>query len=102
AGSARQFLNAGLEELCGLVKASELTTDPDRREELARLCLNSLNLRPAGETRAQAEDRLMTLSTTERQRVLQEARAAEERARQIREAMASRAAAEAAAKYGSE
>jgi hypothetical protein len=57
--------------------------------------LKSLGLRPAGESIAQAQDRLTTLSTAERQRVILAARQAEERARQIREAMAREAAREA-------
>ncbi len=77
-------------------------SDPDRREELSRLCLRALNLRPAGETAAQAQDRLTTLNTVERQHVIAAARAAEERARQIREAMAKQAAEEAADKWSRE
>ncbi len=86
----------GLDELAELVKAPQLIADSDRREELSRLCLKALDLRPAGETAAQAQDRLTTLNTAERQRVVAAARAAEERARQIREAMAKKAAEEAA------
>jgi hypothetical protein len=102
AETARRLLFTGLDELAGLVKASQLISDPDRREELSRLCLRALNLRPAGETAAQAQDRLSTLSTAERQRVVAAARAAEERARQIREAMAKKAAEEAADKWSRE
>ena len=98
---AREFLKTGLEQLAALVKAADLTTDADRREELARLCLKALGLCPAGETAAQAEDRLMTLSLAERERVIHEGQAAEERARQIREAMAAAAAQEATATYSS-
>ena len=79
--------------------APQLVSDPDRREELARLCLRALGLLPAGETAAQAQDRLTTLSTAERQRVIREAREAERRAQKIREAMVKKAAEEAAAKY---
>jgi hypothetical protein len=92
---ASDFLESGLGELADLTPASSFVTDPDRREELARLCLKALDLRPAGETLAQAQDRLATLNTAERQRVIKAARAAEERAREIREAMARQAAREA-------
>jgi len=102
AEAARQFLLAGLDDLAGLVKAPQLISDPDRREELSRLCLRALNLHPAGETAAQAQDRLTTLNTVERQHVIAAARAAEERARQIREAMAKQAAEEAADKWSRE
>ena len=95
APQAYNFLSRGLNELAKLIQAQQFITDPDRREELARLCLKELGLRPAGETMAQAQDRLATLNTIERQRVIQAARAAEERARQIRAAMAAEAAREA-------
>lgn len=102
AGPARDFLSTGLNELAELVAAPHLVNDPDRREELVRLCLKGLGLRPAGESVPHAEDRLTTLSSVERQRVIHEARAAEERARKIREAMAKKAAEEAAARYMTE
>lgn len=98
----RALLAHGLTELAGVVQAPQLVSDPDRREELARLCLKGLGLRPAGETAAQAEDRLTTLNSAERQRVVRAAREAERRAQEIRDAMAKKAAEEAAAKYMSE
>ncbi|MCI0461831.1 MAG: hypothetical protein L0Z62_33185 [Gemmataceae bacterium] len=104
---ALRFLAEGLNELAALVDAPRLVTDPDRREELARLCLEALGLRPAGETAEQAEDRLTTLSSVERERVIRASRAAENRAAElreqaVREAMARRAAEEAAARYSPE
>ena len=92
AAQAYQFLSEDLQTLAGFTQAPRFVSDPDRREELARSCLQSLGLRPAGESVAQAQDRLTTLSTPERQRVILAARQAEERARQIREAMAREAA----------
>jgi hypothetical protein len=86
-------------ELAGLMPASAVVADADRREEVARLALSALSLRPAGESEAFARDRLTTLSTAERVRVLAASRAAEERARAIREALAKKAAAEAADKW---
>lgn len=79
--------------------AEKYVRDPDRREELARLVLAGFGLRPAGETRAQAQDRLTSISTVERNRVLKASRAAEERARAIREALARKAAEESADKW---
>ncbi len=73
--------------------------DPDRREEIARLSLARLGYRPAGETEAQALDRLKSISAAERARVIKAARMAEERARAIREALARKAAEESADKY---
>jgi hypothetical protein len=99
AAQVHSFLSEGLTELAGLIPAPRFVSDPDRREELARLCLRQLGLRPAGESAAQAQDRLTTLSTAERQRVILAAREAEERARAIREAMAQKAAEEAADKW---
>jgi hypothetical protein len=99
AAVARTFLASEVAELSALVPAPRLVSDPDRREELVRLCLKTLGLRPAGESVAQAQDRLTTLSSLERQRVVLAARAAEERARAIREAMRRKAAEEAVARY---
>lgn len=92
AGLALWFLTAGLKEVAELTTAEKFVSDPDRREELARLCLKGLGLRPAGETEAQAQDRLATLNTAERQRVIAAARAAEKRAQEVRDAMAREAA----------
>ena len=95
---AYEFLRAGLNELAGVVSADLFVTDPDRREELARLCLEALDLLPGGETKAQAADRLKTLGSIERQKVIEETRAAEKRARELRAAMEKKQAEEAAAK----
>ncbi len=102
AASALQLLASGLAEAADLTPAGKFVSDPDRREELARLCLKALGLRPAGESLAQAQDRLATLNTAERQRVIKAAREAEARARKIREEMAKKAAEEAADKWGRE
>lgn len=89
-------------ELAAQAAAGKFVTDPDRREELARLALARLGYRPAGETQAQAQDRLTTLSSAERARVLRAARQAEQRAREIREALIRKAAEESADKWGRE
>ena len=94
-----QLLDADAAELAARVVARKFVTDPDRREELARRALSRLGFRPAGESLAQAQDRLATLDSTERARVLQASRAAEQRARQIREALARKAAQESADKW---
>lgn len=93
------FLNgAELRELAGLVDAGKLIADGDRREELARLALRALGQRPDGETPAQAQDRLATVSSVEAARLFRESQAAEQRAREVRDAMARKAAQEAADK----
>jgi|SRR5581483_10153577 len=102
AAQAYEFLALGLDDVAAIVPPQSFASDADRREELARLCLRALGLHPAGESQSQAEDRLTTLDSVERGRVIREARAAEARARQIREEMARKAAEEAAAVYGRE
>ena len=98
APAAAGFLDAGVAGLAGLVPARAFVADPDRRQELARRALDALGLRPAGESEAQAADRLQSLDSVQRARVLAGTRAAALRAEEIREAMRAKAAAEAAAR----
>lgn len=74
----------------------------ERREELARRCLRAIGRRPAGESPAEAEDRLRQVDVIERAKVLRQAADREARARQVREALAKAAAEEAAARAGRE
>lgn len=90
----------GLLRLSMLVKTEHTISDPDRREEFARFCLSRIGLRPKGESLATASDRLASLNSIERKRILQETADAEKRAREIREAMAAAKAQEAASRYG--
>lgn len=94
---AKAFL-LSLGPLSEITEPSQFVIDPDRREELARLALKAMGLRPAGETAAQAEDRLSALDSIETRRTAQESKAAQERARAVMEAMKKKAAEEAAAK----
>ncbi|MGK2858826.1 MAG: hypothetical protein ACSLFQ_16635 [Thermoanaerobaculia bacterium] len=101
------LLNGGLASITKVVKAEKFVADPDRREELARLCLAALDLIPEGENEFQARDRLTTLSSVERQHVLAETRRLQQqqeadRRRQIKEEMEKRKAAEAAPAWGRE
>jgi hypothetical protein len=96
------FQSEALAQLAKLVPAEAAVNDPDRREELVRLCLRALGVQPHGESAAQAADRLATLDSVERQRVIRETRGAEARAREIREAMVRKRAEEAAARYSPE
>jgi len=89
----------GAAELAPHTPAPRFVADPERREELVRHLLARLGLRPGGESEAQAQDRLTSLSAAERARVMAASRAAEERARKIREALAKKAAQEAADKW---
>jgi hypothetical protein len=100
--SMYELLTAGLDELALVVRAEIAVNDPDRREEFVRLCLKQLGLRPKGETQSQAADRLTALDSVERSEVVRQTRAAEKRAREVRQMMARRAAEEAAAKASRE
>jgi hypothetical protein len=95
-------LRETLSELATGGSAAKFVTDPDRREELVRLVLARCDYRPHGETVAQATDRLSSVSTLERQRLRDASRAAEQRAREIREQLAKKAAEDAADKWGRE
>ncbi len=86
-------------ELAQVNASTAFVRDPDRREELVRVLLSRLGFRPQGETPSQATDRLSAISGTERKRLLEAARLADKRAREIREALAKKAADEAADKY---
>lgn len=72
--------------------------DVDRREEFIRVVLSAIKLRPAGETVNQAEDRLQAVSSLERVKVLKAAKVAEQRAHDLRIALAKQKAKEAADK----
>lgn len=85
--------------LAASAPAERFVLDPDRREELARSLVARLDLLPEGETHAQASDRLARVSGVERRRLLDASRAAEARARAIREALARKAAEESADKW---
>ena len=93
------LLTEGASELASQNGAAKYRDDPERREEFVRFALARLDLRPAGESVTQAQDRLTALSSIERNRVLAASRAAEERSRAIREALARKAAQESADKY---
>lgn len=95
---ALSFLSENTSELSAVTGAQKFVNDPDRREEMARVTLSVLGLRPKGETITQAQDRLATLNAAERERVVRAAREAMERAEAVRAAMAKQAAEEAAAK----
>lgn len=92
-------LDCTASKLAALAPATTYLQDPDRREELVRVLLARLGLRPAGETLEQATDRLSALSATERLRLLWASRAAEARARKIRETLVCKAAEASADKW---
>lgn len=101
--SVLKWLGTGLDELSELVAADMFVEDSERREEFCRLCLAAQELLPEGEKPSEAENRLSALSTVERERVVRQAREAEERARKVREEMAAkRRAQQAASTYSRE
>ncbi len=77
-------------------------SDPDRREELCRLALMAVNLYPRGEDENRSKERLATLDSIERKKILDKTRQAQQRAREIREAMLRKEAEEAASKMSRE
>ncbi len=96
-------------ELAALTTADAFVKDDDRREELARLALKALGFVPQGESGAQAQDRLESISSVERQRVVAASRKVQDaakkrreeeeaRAQKVREEMQRKAAEAAAAK----
>lgn len=90
---------SNFQSISQLLKPRTVLSNPDRREELVRVCLSGLDLRPEGETVSQASDRLMSLNSIERERILKETAAAEKRAREVREAMARAKAQESVSRY---
>jgi hypothetical protein len=101
-GAVVALLTQGARELAGSSASKKFVSDAERREELARFILARLGHRPAGESVAQAEDRLSSLSAVERARVLRAAKEAEVRARQICEELVRKAAQESADKWSRE
>lgn len=85
--------------LAAEANATRYVFEPERREELVRTAIARLGLRPDGETANQAADRLASVSGVERRRLLDASRAADTRARAVREALARKAAEESADKW---
>ncbi|HEV7778331.1 MAG TPA: hypothetical protein VGO76_15780 [Luteibacter sp.] len=101
-GALLQFLGEESAILAAMTPAPRFVHDPDRREELARTCLARLDFVPEGETGAQANDRLSSISGAERQRLLAASREMEARAHAVREALVKKAAEESADKWSRE
>jgi len=96
------FLSKKLKNLSMIVKPGLFINDQERREELARLALFELDLIPEGESEEGALDRLMTLDSIEKKRIIEKSREAQERARKLREALVQKEAEEAASKMSRE
>lgn len=100
--AALRWLTRELARLAPVLSAARCVSDPDRREELARSCLGALELVPAGETEAAADQRLQALDSVQRSSVVAAVREKAKRARELAEAMAAQAARQAAARSGGE
>lgn len=103
--SASELIRLLFEEANALaekVAAKDFVDNDERREELSRMALRSAGMRPAGESKNVAEDRWLAVSSRERTRLAAASRAAEERARAIREALERKAAEESADKWSRE
>lgn len=96
------FKNPLLFRLAQLVPPVKFIKDSERREELIRIALKNLHLIPEGETKVQAQDRLVTLDSIERVRIIEQTRKAREKARKLQEALARKQAEEAASKWSRE
>lgn len=94
----RRLLIQELPAMAAVVPADSLLDDEERGEELIRRTLRATGLQLEGETPQEAQDRFRQVDSVERHRVLAEAAQRERRAREVREAMARKAAEEAAAK----
>ena len=98
----KNLLIEALDELSKLGKTEKFISNQERREELVRIVLSRLNYRPKGESIAQAKDRLSSLSIVERKHLFEEIKIAEKRAKEIREAIAKKAAEDSADKSSRE
>jgi hypothetical protein len=97
AAKVRRFLVEELAALAAVAPFDGLVGDEERREELVRRALRASAVELPGESASEREDRLKQVDSLERHRVLGEAADRERRAREVREAMAKKAAEEAAA-----
>lgn len=96
------FLFGELPKLSNLIKTEQWIEDEERAEELARLALIKFNITPNGETISESQDRFDAVDTIKRLKVIEESRAAFERAQKIRQKMAEKRAREAANVYARE
>jgi hypothetical protein len=100
--SVEKLFVQDLATVASIVKVESLDQEEERREELIRRTLRALDLALPGETPNEANDRLKQVDSVERRRVLLAAADRERRSREVREAMAKKAAQEAAAKVSRE
>ena len=91
-----------LSEVSLYVKFNEWIIDEERAEEMVRLLLYCYEIIPKGESQDEAADKLSSLSSADRHKVLQQSYQAHERIMKIKKEMAEKKAREAANTYGRE
>lgn len=84
------------------VKFNDWISDDERAEEMVRLLLHCCQIIPYGENNDQAADKLSSLSSAGRHKVLKQSYEAHERIMNIKREMAEKQAREAANTYGRE
>ncbi|BDA79961.1 hypothetical protein LPTSP3_g28910 [Leptospira kobayashii] len=98
-----EFLITKLPELAKSVSPyTEWIHDNERSEELIRALFSALELLPDQEDKKYFEDRLRSIDTIERIKILEESKKAQERAKEILERMKRAEEEEAASKYNRE
>ncbi len=96
------FWFTSLSDASEYVKFNEWINDEERAEEMVRLLLNCSEIIPHGENYDEAADKLSSLNSAERHKVLKQSYEAHERIMNIKREMAEKAAREAANTYGRE
>lgn len=102
---AEKLYNFWFEELqyaSVFVKYNAWISDDERAEEMVRLLLHCCEIIPDGENYDEAADKLSSLSSADRQKVLKQSYEAHERIMSIKREMAEKKAREAANTYGRE
>lgn len=84
------------------VKSNEWINDDERAEEMVRLLLYCCEIIPYGENQEEAADKLSSLSSVDRHKVLKQSYEAHERIMNIKREMEEKRAREAANTYGRE
>ncbi|OXA75690.1 hypothetical protein SAMN05444397_11537 [Flavobacterium aquidurense] len=91
-----------LHKASAYVKCNEWINDDERAEEMVRLLLYCCEIIPFGENQDEAADKLSSLSSVERHKVLKQSYEAHERIMKIKREMEEQKAREAANTYGRE
>lgn len=100
--SIKSFLFTDLTEYSKINKAERFVYDGEGREELSRLLFKSLSLIPEGETETEAKDRLVSIDSIERKKVIELSKQSQKRIKELREALERKEAEEAASKMSRE